>query len=138
MMSVAPASAEGAVDAVQAMIDKYFEAFNSGNVPAAATEPWRDDAVDINSSGLISGKTQIFERISEAIKLGAKFDHKIERIDVNGQIAWAAGQYTVKIPSKDGGVAQANGAWLHVLKRENGVWKFQAVCFSRTNQPKKE
>jgi hypothetical protein len=39
---------------------------------------------------------------------------KIDRIDVHGPIAWAAGQYTVTIPSKEGGTTQVNGAWLHV------------------------
>jgi ketosteroid isomerase-like protein len=133
-----PAFAQTPSDAVRATIEKYFAAVNSGNVSAAASEPWREDAVDINSSGLISGKAQIFERLSGAIKIGAKFEHRIDRIDIDGPIAWAAGQYTVKVPSKDGGSVEANGAWLHVLKQENGAWKFQAVCFSRTNQPRKE
>ena len=103
-------------DAARATIDEYFEAFNSGNVPA----------------GLI------FEHLSEAIKNGAKFSHKIERIEVEGPFAWAAGQYTVDGPSKDGGIAQSKGAWLQVLKQEDGAWKFQAMCFSRGNQPEKE
>jgi ketosteroid isomerase-like protein len=135
-MSAVPVSAQGASDAVRATIEKYFEAVNSGNVPEAASEPWQEDAVDINSSGMISGKAQIFERISGAIKIGAKFEHTIDRIDVDGPIAWAAGKYLVKVPSKDGGSAQANGAWLHVLKQDTGAWKFQAVCFSRTSQPR--
>jgi ketosteroid isomerase-like protein len=136
-MFVMPASAEEPSDSVRATIDGYFEAVNTGNVPAAATDPWRADTVDINSTGMISGKTQIFERISDAIKRGVKFQHKIDRIDIDGPIAWAAGHYTVTIPSKDGGSTQSDGAWLHVLKQENGAWKFQAVCFSRTTPPKK-
>jgi hypothetical protein len=38
-----------------------------------------------------------------------KFEHKIDRIDADGPIAWAAGHYTVTIPSKDGGSIQSDG-----------------------------
>ena len=65
-------------------------------------------------------------------------EHKIDRVDVHGPIAWAAGQYTVTIPSKEGGTTQVNGAWLHVLKQEGAVWNIQAASFTRVNQPRNE
>lgn len=129
-MFAVSASAQDSNALVRATIEKFFVAFNSGNV-SAATELWRPDAVDINFSGMISGKAQLDERIAAELKLGVKFDHNIAHIDVDGPIAWAVGQYTVTIPSKDGGSTQRNGAWLQVLKQHNGTWKFQAVSFTR-------
>jgi uncharacterized protein (TIGR02246 family) len=136
-MFAVPASAQGASDAVRATIEKFFAAFNSGNV-SAATELWRADAVSISVGGMISGKAQLDEEITTELKLGVKFEHKIDRIEAEGPIAWAAGSYTVTIPSKTGGSTQSNGNFLHILKQEGGAWKLQAVSFTRTNQPKKE
>jgi hypothetical protein len=103
------------------------------------TALWRADAVDININGLISGKAQLDERVAAEFKLGLKFsEHKIARIDVHGSVAWAAGEYTVTIPSPVGGKTQVTGAWLHVLTQEGPVWKIQAASFTRVNQPKKE
>ena len=84
---------------------------------------------------MVSGQAQLNQRIDAELKLGVKFDHKIDRIDVDGQTAWAVGHYTVTIPSKDGGSTQKDGAWLQVLKRNNGTWRLQAVSFTRVNQP---
>ena len=71
--------------------------------------------------------------------MGVKFEHKIDRIEVDSQIAWAAQPYTVTIPSKDGGSTQSNGNWLYILTQEGGgAWKLQAASFTRTNQLKKE
>jgi uncharacterized protein (TIGR02246 family) len=136
-MIAVPASPNGPRDAaVRATIEKYFASFNNGDASATA-EQWREDAVDINVNGLISGKTQLNERLGTEFKLGVKFsEHKIDRVEIDGPIAWAAGQYTVTIPSKDGGSTQINGAWLHVLKEKGGAWKIQAASFTRVNQPK--
>jgi ketosteroid isomerase-like protein len=124
--------------AVRATIESFFTSFNRSDASATASL-WRADAVDININGLILGKAQLDERVATEFKLGLKFsEHKIDRIDVNGSIAWAAGEYTVTIPSKEGGSTQVNGAWLHVLKQEGGVWRMQAASFTRINQPKKE
>ena len=78
------------------------------------------------------------EHFSEDLKLGVKFEHKIDHIQVDGQIAWAAGPYTVTVPSKDGGSTQSKGNFLHVLRQEGGAWRLQAASFTRTNQPKKD
>ena len=86
---------------VKAVVTKFFEAFNAGKVEEAAAL-WSPDAVDINVNGLISGKTQLDTRIARELKMGLKIDHTIERIQVVDNLAWAAGPYTVKIPSKDG------------------------------------
>jgi len=58
------------------MIEEYFEAVNGSNVPAAAIEPWRADAVNINSTGMISGKAQIIDRTADTIKRGITFEHR--------------------------------------------------------------
>lgn len=118
-------------------IEKFFVAFNSGDA-SAATELWRPDAVDINFSGMVSGKAPLQERVASELKLGVKFDHTIDRIDVAGPIGWAAGHYTVTIPASDGGTTQLSGAWLQVLKADHGTWKIQAASFTRGNQPNKE
>src|ERR1700693_3077755 len=89
-MFVMSTSAQGGDAPVRATIEEFFAAFNSGNV-SAATAVWRSDAVDINFSGMISGKEQLEERIGAELKLGVKFDHTIDRIDIVGPIAWAAG-----------------------------------------------
>lgn len=138
-MFAVSALSEGPGDAaVRATIESFFTSFNGGDV-SATTGLWRADAVDININGLISGKAQLDERVATEFKLGLKFsEHKIDRIDVHGSIAWAAGQYTVTIPSKEGGTTQVNGAWLHVLKQEGAVWKIQAASFTRVSQPTKE
>jgi ketosteroid isomerase-like protein len=140
MMTFAvPALPEGPNDmAVRATIEKFFASFDGRDL-SATTGLWRADAVDININGLISGKAQLDERVATEFKLGVKFsEHKIDRIDVHGPIAWAAGEYTVTIPSNEGGSTQINGAWLHVLKQEGAVWKIQAASFTRVNQPRKE
>ena len=122
--------------AVRATIERFFTSFNGGDA-SATTALWRADSVDININGLISGKAQLHERVATELKLGVKFSkHEIDRIEVHGPIAWAAGQYTVTIPSKEGSATQVNGAWLHVLKQEGAVWKIQAASFTRVNQPK--
>jgi ketosteroid isomerase-like protein len=138
-MFAAPAwSGEPSDAAVRATIEKFFAFFNSGDA-SATTELWRADAVDININGLVSGKAQLDERMTTEFKFGLKFsEHKIDRIEVHGPLAWAAGEYTVTIPSKEGGSTQVNGAWLHVLKQEGAVWKIQAASFTRVNRPKKE
>lgn len=59
---------------------------------------------------------------------------QVDRIDVHGPIAWAAGQYTVTIPSKEGGTTQVNGAWLQVLKQEGAVWRIRAASFTRVKK----
>jgi ketosteroid isomerase-like protein len=135
VMIAGPVAAQGSDQAVRATIEKFFTAFNSGSV-SAATELWRRDAVDINFSGLISGADQLEKRIAAELKLGVKFDHTIDRIEVEGQLAWAAGHYGVTIPSKDGQSTQRVGAWLQVLKQDGGIWKFQAVSFTRVDPPK--
>jgi ketosteroid isomerase-like protein len=138
-MSSVPALPEGSSDAaVRATIEKFFASFNEGDA-SATTELWRADAVDININGLISGKAQLDERVATEFKLGLKFsEHRIDRVDVHGSIAWAAGVYTVTIPSKEAASTPVKGAWLHVLKQEGAVWKIQAASFTRVNQPKKE
>ena len=134
-----PASAQGPSDApVRATIDKYFAAFNSGDVPGVI-ELWRADAIGISVGGVMTDKARRDETIATELKMGVKFEHKIDRIEVDSQIAWAAGPYTVTIPSKDGGSTQSNGNWLYILKQEGGgAWKLQAASFTRTNQLKKE
>jgi len=134
-----PAFSEGPGDAaVRAAIEKFFASFN-GAEPSATAALWSADAVDINISGLISGSPRLEERLAAEFKIGLKFsEHKIDRIDIHGPFAWAAGEYAVTIPSKEGGIAEVKGAWLHVLKQEGAVWKIQAASFTRVNQPKKD
>lgn len=72
-MIAVPASPNGPRDAaVRATIEKYFASFNNGDASATA-EQWREDAVDINVNGLISGKAQLNERLGTEFKLGVKF-----------------------------------------------------------------
>ena len=93
-----PALAQGPSDAVRATIDNYFEAFNRGDLHAV-TEAWRADAVEISVRGLMTDKARRDEHFADDLKLGVKFAHKIDHIQVDNQIAWAAGPYTVTIPS---------------------------------------
>lgn len=136
-MSAVPAFAQGASDTVRATIDQFFKAFNSADLPAII-ELFRADAIEITVRGLVTDKARRDDHYADDLKLGVKFEHKIDRIEVGNQLAWAMGPYTVTIPSKDGGGTQINGNFLHVLRQEGGAWKFQAVSFTRTNQPKKE
>ena len=130
-----PACAQETSDtAVKAVITKFFQAFNSGNVDQTAAL-WSPDAVDINVNGMVSGKTQMDARIAAELKMGLKFDHTIERVQVGENMAWAAGPYTVTIPGKDGAGTEIHGGWLQVLKRDNGSWKIQAAGFTRFNAP---
>jgi ketosteroid isomerase-like protein len=122
---------------VRATIDKYFAAFNNGDLPVV-TDLWRADAIEITVRGLMTDKARRDEHFADDLKLGVKFEHKIDHIQVDKQIAWVAGPYTVTIPSKDGGSTQSNGNFLHVLRQEGGTWKIQAASFTRTNQPKRE
>jgi hypothetical protein len=86
-----PASAQGTSDApVRATIDRYFSAFNSGDLPTV-TGLWRADAIEITVRGVVADKARRDEHFADDLKLGAKFEHKIDRIDVDNQIAWAAG-----------------------------------------------
>jgi uncharacterized protein (TIGR02246 family) len=119
---------------VKGVITKFFEAFNSGNVDETAAL-WSPDAVDINVNGSVSGKTQMDARIAAELKMGLKFDHTVERVQVGENMAWAAGLYTVTIPGKDGASTEFQGGWLQVLKRESGSWKIQAASFTRFNPP---
>jgi uncharacterized protein (TIGR02246 family) len=119
---------------VKGVITKFFEAFNSGNVDETAAF-WSPDAVDINVNGSVSGKTQMDARIAAELKMGLKFDHTVERVQVGENMAWAAGLYTVTIPGKDGASTEFQGGWLQVLKRESGSWKIQAASFTRFNPP---
>ena len=133
-----PASAEAPSEAtVRTTIEKFFTAFNSGDV-SAVEGLWRADAVEINVMGMVPGEAKLNERLAAELKLGLKLEHKIDRVEVDGSTAWAAGPYTLTIPSKDGGSTQSNGAWLQVLKQEAGAWKLQAASFTRVNPPKKE
>jgi uncharacterized protein (TIGR02246 family) len=130
-----PACAQEPSDtAVKAIITKLFEAFKSGNVDQTAAF-WSPDAVDINVNGMVSGKTQMHARIAVELKMGLKFDHTIERVQVGENMAWAAGPYTVTIPGKDGASTAIHGGWLQVLKRDSGSWKIQAASFTRFNAP---
>jgi uncharacterized protein (TIGR02246 family) len=130
-----PACAQEPSDtAVKTVITKFFEAFNSGNVDETAAL-WSRDAVDINVNGMVSGKSQMDARIAAELKMGLKFDHTIERVQVGENMAWAAGSYTVTIPGKDGASTEIHGGWLQVLKRDNGSWKIQAAGFTRFNAP---
>jgi ketosteroid isomerase-like protein len=136
MLAVPGLSAAPNDAAVRATIEKFFASFDAGDADATAAL-WRADAVDVNINGLISGKAQLDERLAAEFKLGLKFsEHRIARIDIHGAIAWAAGEYTVTIPSKDGASTQLNGAWLQVLKQEGATWKIQAASFTRVNQAK--
>jgi ketosteroid isomerase-like protein len=137
-MLAVPAWAEGSSEAtVRTTIEKFFTAFNSGDA-SAAEELWRADAVEINVMGMVSGEAKLNERLAAELKLGLKLEHKIDRVEVDGSVAWAVGPYTVTIPAKDGGNTQSNGVWLQVLKQEAGAWKLQAASFTRVNPPKKE
>ena len=128
-----PAFAQEPSDsAITAVITKFFEAFNSGNVDQTAAL-WSPDAVDIDVNGLVSGKTQLDARIAAELKMGLKFDHTIERVQVAESVAWAAGRYTITIPGKDGSSTTIDGGWLQVLKRHRGSWKIQAASFTRFN-----
>jgi uncharacterized protein (TIGR02246 family) len=128
-----PACAQEPTDTeVKALITKFFEAFNSGNVDQTAAL-WWPDAVDINVNGLVSGKTQLDARIAAELKLGLKFDHTIDRVQVAENHAWAAGRYTITIPGKNGTSTAIDGGWLQVLKRHRGSWKIQAASFTRFN-----
>jgi ketosteroid isomerase-like protein len=125
-MLAVPAWAEGPSEAtVRTTIEKFFTAFNSGDA-SAAEELWRADAVEINVMGMVSGEAKLNERLAAELKLGLKLEHKIDRVEVDGSVAWAVGPYTVTIPAKDGGNTQSNGVWLQVLKQEAGAWKLQA------------
>jgi uncharacterized protein (TIGR02246 family) len=118
---------------VKAVITKFFNAFNSGNVDETAAL-WSPDAVDITVNGMVSGKTQMDARIAAEQKMGLKKqDHTIESVQVGKNMAWAAGLYTVTIPGKDGASTEIHGAWLQVLKRDSGSWKIQAASFTRFN-----
>jgi uncharacterized protein (TIGR02246 family) len=135
LLASMPAFAQEPSDTeVKAVITKFFEAFNSGNANETAGL-WSPDAVDINVNGMVSGKTQMDARIAAELKMGLKLDHKIERVQVSENMAWAAGPYTVTIPGKDGASTKSHGAWLQVLKRDSGSWKIQAAGFTRFNAP---
>jgi ketosteroid isomerase-like protein len=137
-MLAVPASAEGPSEGTaRTTIEAFFMAFNSGDA-SAAEELWRADAVEINVNGMVSGETKLNERLAAELKLGLKLEHKIDRVEVDGAMAWAVGPYTVTIPSKDGGSTQSNGVWLQVLKHDAGAWKLHAASFTRVNPPKKE
>jgi len=134
LVSMPACAQEPSYTAVKAVITKFFEAFNSGNVDETAAL-WSRDAVDINVNGMVSGKSQMDARIAAELKMGLKFDHTIERVQVGENMAWAAGPYTVTIPGKDGAGTEIHGGWLQVLKRDNGSWKIQAAGFTRFNAP---
>jgi uncharacterized protein (TIGR02246 family) len=129
-----PACAQEPSDTeVKAVITKYFNAFNSGNVDETEAL-WSPDAVDITVNGMISGKSQMDARIAAEFKMGLKKqDYTIERVQVGKNMAWAAGLYTITIPGKDGASTEFHGAWLQVLKRDSGSWKIQGASFTRFN-----
>lgn len=130
-----PACAEPGDNEVKAVITKFFEAFNNGNVDETAAL-WSQDAVDITVNGMISGKTQMDALIAAERKMGLKKqDYTIERVQVGKNMAWAAGAYTVTIPGKDGASTDIHGAWLQVLRRHGDSWKIQAASFTRFNAP---
>jgi len=130
-----PACAQEPSDTeVKAVITKFFQAFNSGNVDETAAL-WSPDAVDINVNGMVLGKRQMDARIAAELKIGLKMDHTIERVQVGKNLAWAAGPYAVTIPGKDGASTEIHGAWIQVLKRDSGSWKIQAASFTRFNAP---
>ena len=117
---------------ITAVITRFFDSFNSGNVDQTVAL-WLPDSVDINVNGLVSDKTQLDARIAAELKAGLKFDHTIERVQVVENVAWAAGRYTITIPGKDGSTSKIDGGWLQVLKRHRGTWKIQAASFTRFN-----
>jgi len=120
---------------VKAVITKFFNAFNSGNVDETAAL-WSPDAVDITVNGMVSGKTQMDARIAAEVKMGLKKqDYTIERVQIGKNMAWAAGPYTITIPVKDSASTAIHGAWLLVLKGDSGSWKIQAASFTRFNAP---
>jgi hypothetical protein len=82
-----PASARGVGDApVQARIDKYFAAFNSGDLPTVI-ELWRADAIEISVRGLTTDKARRDEHFADDLKLGVKIEHKIDHIQIDNQMA---------------------------------------------------
>lgn len=129
-----PACAQESGDTeVKAVITKFFNAFNSGNVDETEAL-WSPDAVDITVNGMISGKSQMDARIAAEFKMGLKKqDYTIERVQVGKDMAWAAGLYTVTIPGQEGANTEIHGAWLQVLKRDSGSWKIQGASFTRFN-----
>jgi ketosteroid isomerase-like protein len=110
------------------------EGCHDGNIDQSAAL-WSPDAADINVNVMVSGKTQMDARIAVELKMGLKFDHAIERVQVGENMAWAAGPYTGTIPGKDGASTEIHGGWLEVLKRDSGSWKIQAASFTRFNAP---
>lgn len=112
--------------AVNAVRDAWIAAYNSGNADAVA-DLYTEDASDnpANEPSAI-GRAAIRERIATQFGMGsASATVTATATEVDGDLAYDAGNYTVSITPAGGGEAMTvDGRYVVILRRQSdGSWK---------------
>lgn len=114
-----------AVAAIEAQIDAFLEAFNSGEV-AGLGPTYAEDAVSLApDEPVLEGRAAIMQSM-EAFHaaFSATQTANTDEIDVFGDLAFARGTWNVRqTPTGGGDEQERNGKWLVLYKRQvDGAW----------------
>ena len=103
----------------------YVEAYNRGDVAAAADFYTEDAKVLANNMEMVSGRQAIREFWKTAMEMGVKkMNLQTVEVGYDGNLAYERGVSIVDIEPKGGQARTEKGKYLTVLKRQpDGSWK---------------
>jgi len=122
-------------EAIETMITQILEAINSGDASSAAIH-WSENGSFLPPNmAKVEGRENIQGFLQGMIDSGLKeLKAKTASLEVNGDMAFRIGDYTLTMQPEGMEPMQDNGKFVQVFKRENGTWKLVVGIFN-SNMP---
>lgn len=115
---------------------QFIEAFNRKDVAAVAAL-YAEDAIRVNSGGMIRGRAAIQRAIGEGLEAGAhdlKLRYHAAQID--GNTGWSVAEYDFQTRGKDGTATPVHGLATVAWIRDGQAWKIKVHTLVNTPPPK--
>jgi uncharacterized protein (TIGR02246 family) len=118
---------EADVAAINELVDNYVANINSGDLEQWMSL-WAGGGVDMPpNTPAVVGKENIRAKMQPVFdQFQQEMTNKTEEVKVDGDLAFARGNYAYRLIPKEGGeTIEGNGKWLSILVRQDdGSWKF--------------
>jgi uncharacterized protein (TIGR02246 family) len=127
------------VAAIEAVLERIEQTFTSGDLDAGMTI-FTDDAVIMGQGAPdVAGREAIragYEELMSQFDIAA--DLRSEEIEIDGDLAYERGTYTLKLTQKSTGqvVTEVENRYVHIFKRQpDGGWKEWRMMVNSAEAP---
>jgi uncharacterized protein (TIGR02246 family) len=131
-MATKPVTLSEAEQAIRAVAQEYVKHYNTRDLEKLVTLFASDGRELVPYRPLAEGTAAVRQAVQQTITDYDPHDLKVEtkRVEVEGNIAFSLGTFTMNVRTPKGTRLEDKGKWLVALRRENGMWRIVGHCFN--------